>query len=195
MAARRDAVFVGLDAARPGDFRRHLGGQQNAAVSRLGALAELDLDHLDLVQGRFGFEFFPVEFPVRRAAAEIARGDLPNGVAAARLVVGRQRTLAGVVGKAADLGAGAERLNPGGRHRAKRGARDVEQRHVVALGPGSDLDPEVLVLDMGRLHRVVQPVEILYIHVLHGAERARRHHTLGALINDGALISGIRYLV
>ena len=61
VARRRDAVLALRDAADRGDFRRHLGGRQDAAVAGLGALAELDLDHLDLLVGGDGGEISRVE--------------------------------------------------------------------------------------------------------------------------------------
>ena len=48
---RRNAVDADRHAARRGDFRRHLGAGQHAAVAGLGALRQLDLDHLDLRLG------------------------------------------------------------------------------------------------------------------------------------------------
>ena len=48
MGRRRDAVDADRHAARGGDLGRHLGAGQHAAVTRLGALRQLDLDHLDL---------------------------------------------------------------------------------------------------------------------------------------------------
>uniref|UniRef100_A0A1I8ACY5 Phenol hydroxylase n=1 Tax=Steinernema glaseri TaxID=37863 RepID=A0A1I8ACY5_9BILA len=51
----RDAVFAGRYTARGGDLGAHLVPRQDAAVAGLGALAELDLDHLHLrVAGLFG---------------------------------------------------------------------------------------------------------------------------------------------
>ena len=66
-----------------------------------GALAELDLDHLDLRVDRLPAEKIRIEMAVLRAAAEIAAGDLPDDVAAMSAVVGADRAFAGVVGEAA----------------------------------------------------------------------------------------------
>jgi hypothetical protein len=48
VAGRRDAVLAGRDAPDRGNLGTHFRGRQNPAMARLGALAELDLDHLDL---------------------------------------------------------------------------------------------------------------------------------------------------
>ena len=93
---RADAVDAHRDAADGGDLRGHLGAGQHAAEARLGALAELDLDgphrcRLDGVD-----EPVEVEAAVLVAAAEVARADLADEVAAVA-VVGRDAALAGVV--------------------------------------------------------------------------------------------------
>ena len=52
-------------------------------MAGLGALAELDLDHLDLVgSARLLREAVGIEMAVGGAAAEIAAADLPDQVAA-----------------------------------------------------------------------------------------------------------------
>ena len=51
MARRRDAVLALRDAASCGDLGGDLGGRQHAAMAGLGALADLELDHLDLMVG------------------------------------------------------------------------------------------------------------------------------------------------
>jgi hypothetical protein len=66
-------------------------------VARLGALRELDLDHLHLVEGGIFGEARAVELAVGIAAAEVAAADFPDQVAAVLAVVARDRALAGVV--------------------------------------------------------------------------------------------------
>ena len=76
-----------------GDLARHLGGGQHAAVARLRALAQLELDHLHLrIGGGFG-ELSARIVPSRVAAAEIARADLPDDIAAALAVIRAERRL------------------------------------------------------------------------------------------------------
>jgi hypothetical protein len=55
-AAGRDAVHAHRHAARRGNLGRDLGARQHAAVAGLGALAELELDHLHLRVARVGGE-------------------------------------------------------------------------------------------------------------------------------------------
>ena len=56
-------------------------------MARLGALAELDLDHPDLLEAGLGREPFGVEIAVRRPASEIAASQFPDQVAAMPLMV------------------------------------------------------------------------------------------------------------
>ena len=80
-------------------------------MARLGALAQLELDHPDLRVGGGLGEAFGGEAAVRVAGAEIAAADLPDDVAAALPVMRAEAALAGVVGEAADLGAAVQRLH------------------------------------------------------------------------------------
>src|SRR5207253_11517448 len=93
MPRRREAIHPDRHAARLGDLRRHLGARQHAAVAGLGALRDLDLDHLDLGGARLLGELFRVELAVGSAAAEIAAADLPDQVAAVLAVVAADRAL------------------------------------------------------------------------------------------------------
>src|SRR5258708_25824381 len=55
VARRRNAVLAHRHAAGQRNLPGHLGGRKNPAMTWLGALAELYLDHLDLFQlGPFG---------------------------------------------------------------------------------------------------------------------------------------------
>src|SRR6202023_888015 len=82
VGGRRDAVLVHGDAADPGYLLGHFGRRQDAAMAGLGALADLELDHLDLIVGCDAGEFFRIERAVAVAATEIAGADLPDQVAA-----------------------------------------------------------------------------------------------------------------
>ncbi|MPN11578.1 hypothetical protein SDC9_158881 [bioreactor metagenome] len=82
-----DAVHTHGHAARGGDLGRDLGAQQHAAMARLGALAELQLNHLDLRIGGIGDELFFAERAVVVAAAEVARCHFPDQIAAMHAVV------------------------------------------------------------------------------------------------------------
>ena len=74
-------------------------------MAGLGALADLELDHLDLVVAGDAGEFVRIEGAVAVAAAEIAGADFPDDVAAVLAVIGADAALAGVMGEAALLGA------------------------------------------------------------------------------------------
>src|SRR3546814_1286564 len=103
MPRRRDAVQPLRHAAGGGDLGADLGPGQHAAVAGLGALRELELDHLHLRVARVGGETFLAEAAVLLAAAEVARADFPDQVAAVLAVVGRDRALACVVVEVAAL--------------------------------------------------------------------------------------------
>ncbi len=120
-------------AARLCDLGRDLGGGQHAAMPRLGALAQLDLDQLDLfVLGLLG-EAFGVERAVVVAAAEIAGPDLVDQIAAALAVIAADPALAGVMGKAAHLGTLVQRQNRIGRQGAETHRGNVVERGLVGL--------------------------------------------------------------
>src|SRR5882757_4536480 len=101
MRCRRDAVLAHRDAPDLGNFFRNLGRRQHPAMPGLGALADLELDHLDLIVGRDTREFVRVEAAVAVATTEIAGADLPDDVAAVLAMIGADAALAGVVREAA----------------------------------------------------------------------------------------------
>ena len=84
---RRHTIHSHRYTARLGDLSRHLGAGQHAAVSRLGALAELDLDQLDLRTARVFSKLIGVEAAVGVAAAKVARADFPDQVTAVHPVM------------------------------------------------------------------------------------------------------------
>src|SRR5580692_2055670 len=111
MARRRYAVDADRHAASRCDLRADFGAGEHAAVAGLGALAELKLDHLDLVALRAGLEFLGAERTVRVAAREIAGADFPDDVAAVFAVIGAVTTLAGIMREVAFLCAAVKREN------------------------------------------------------------------------------------
>ncbi len=167
-------------------------------MARLGALADLDLDHLDLGLARLFGKALGVEAAIVVAAAEVARADLPNQIAAVLAVVAADAALARVVGEAVHLGALVQRQDGVGRQRAEAHGRDVEHAGVVGLGAGRDAlqglarapadpDAEVVRVDLGRLHGVVDPLVALGAHVQLGAEWPHVGLALGALVDHRAL--------
>ena len=190
MARWADARHPHRHATRRGDFRRHLGAGQHAAMARLGALAELELDHLDLRVGGVGDEAFFVERTVVVAAAEVARADLPDQVAAMLAVVAADGAFAGVVREMAALGAAVERQDGIGRQRAEAHRRDVEHAGAVGLrAAGADGHAEVVAVDLRGRDRVVDPLVAHLLDVHLRAEGPVVRLTLGALVHQRALLS------
>ena len=72
VCGRRHTIHPHRYTSRLGDLSRHLGAGQHAAMARLSALAELDLDQLDLRTARVFGELIRVEAAVGVAAAEVA---------------------------------------------------------------------------------------------------------------------------
>jgi hypothetical protein len=111
MARGRDAILADRHAAGLRDLGAHLGCGQDAAVAGLGALAQLQFDHLDLGVGGTLGELVGVEGAVGIAAAEITRAHLPDDVAATFAVIGAVAAFAGVVREAAELGPAIQRAD------------------------------------------------------------------------------------
>ncbi|MND42383.1 hypothetical protein D3C80_331560 [compost metagenome] len=98
---RRDAILAHAHATSCGNFGADLVPRQDAAVARLGALAELDLDHLHLRRARLLGEALRVEAAVLGAAAEVATADFPDQVTAMFAVVRADAAFTRVMGKTA----------------------------------------------------------------------------------------------
>ena len=106
-------------------------------------------------------------------------------------VVAAHAAFAGVMGKVAELGALVQRANGVGRQRAIAHGRDVEHGCRVGLrafGP-ADRGAEGLRRRVLRRHRMMQPLVMIAIDVVMGAERPRVELLLGALIDEGALVA------
>src|SRR6202051_67615 len=197
MRGRRNAVLAHRDAPDPGYFFRDLGRGQHPAMSGLGALADLEFDHLDLIVATDAGDYIGMEPAAAVAATEIAGADLPDDVAAIFAVVRADAALASVVREAALFGAGIERAHRVGTERAKAHRRDVEDRSRIWFRAirAADGDAEFLVGARLRRHRMVHPFIALAIDVLLGAERTLFENYLGALIDQGAGVAGKRHAV
>src|SRR5690349_12600978 len=102
-------------------------------MTGLGALADLEFYHLDLVvSGNLG-EQVGIEAAVAVAATEIAASDLPDNVAAVLAVIRADAAFAGVVREASLPGARIQRADRIGAERAKAHRGDVEHRSRVRL--------------------------------------------------------------
>ncbi len=97
----RDAVLIHGDAPDLGYLFRYLGGRKHPAMSGLGALADLEFHHLDLIMARHSGELVWIERPIAIAATEIPGTDFPDQVAAVLTMIRTDAALAGVMGEAA----------------------------------------------------------------------------------------------
>src|ERR1700745_2739006 len=111
-----------------------LAARQPAGRSGLGALADLEFDHLDLIVGGDAREFLRIERAVAVATTEISGTDLPDQIAAILAVIGTDSALAGVMREAALLGARVQCAHRVGTKRAETHRRDVEDRRRIRLG-------------------------------------------------------------
>ena len=192
MLGRRNAVLAHRDAPDLGNLFGDLCRRQDAAMPGLGTLADLELDHLDLVAGCDPREFFRVERAVAIAAAEIAGTDLPDDVAAILAVIGADPAFTGIMREFAFLGAGIERSYRIGTERAKTHRRDIEHGGRIGLRAirSADGDAELLARRTHlRRHRMMHPFVTLAVHILLGSERPLVEHHLGTLIDHRAGIA------
>ena len=109
MACRGNAVFSKRHAACRGNLGRYFGRRQHPAMPRLGALAQLVADQFDLIACCPCGELLQTEAAVGGTAAEIARADFPDDVAAHLAMVRAEAAFPGVVGKGPNPCAGVER--------------------------------------------------------------------------------------
>src|SRR5690606_22911037 len=93
----REHVLADGNAADARYFLIHLDAKQDAAMRGLGALAQLQRDHLDDIPVRLLAIFLGIEAAILGTAAEIAGADLPDKIAAARKVIGADAPLPGVM--------------------------------------------------------------------------------------------------
>ncbi|MCY1523661.1 hypothetical protein D9M68_585650 [compost metagenome] len=189
VGGRRVAVLPGGDAARLGDLGRDLARGQDAAVPGLGALGQLDLDHLDLRRTGVLDEGLFRERAMLVAAAEIARADIPDQAAPGLAVIAADAALAGVVREVALARAFVQGQDGVGRQRAEAHRRYVEGRHGIGLRAvgAAHGDAEVGVVDARGRHGMVDPFVAVAVDVFLRAEGAFVDLALGALVDDGAL--------
>src|SRR3569623_492719 len=166
-------------------------------MAGLGALADLELDHLDLIVAGDAREGLRIEGAVKMATAEIPGADFPDDVAAHLAMIGTDTAFTGVVGEAALLRAGIERAHRVRAEGTEAHRRDVEHRGRIrpgAIGP-TDGDTKLLRGMRLRRHRVMHPLVALAIDVLLGAERTLVELHLGALIDHRAGVARERHAV
>mmetsp|Transcript_26161 Transcript_26161/g.80470 ORF Transcript_26161/g.80470 Transcript_26161/m.80470 type:complete len:257 (+) Transcript_26161:935-1705(+) len=169
------------------DRRRDFAARQNTAVGRLGALAEFELDHLDVCEFRGVLrELFRRKLSfagvVRSAAGEVGRANVPDDVRASQMMFG-DAALAGVVIKAASFRAVVQGANRGLAQGAERHRRHVQQRRRIR----KLLPDHHTRLDLGGVEdveeRVVDPLVAFRVHRLPRAEAHRVPDVLRTLIH------------
>ena len=188
VCGRRDAVDTHRDAARLGNLWRDLGRGQHPAMSRLGPLAEFDLDHLDLFKAGRLAKLVRVEGPVIVAAAEITRSHLKDQISATFLVIFADRPLASVVSKSAHPRTGVQCKDCVGAQRAEAHGRYVVKRGVIglrAIWPANH-HTEIAVLNMDRADRMRHPGVARVIGAFTRPERTLVFDPLGALVDKRA---------
>ena len=158
----------------------------------LGALRELELDHLAVRAARVVAELRLVEDALccAAAAAKVAGADVPNEVAAALEVKARHSALPGIVIEAAHLRSRAQREHSVLRERAVAHARHVQQRRAVgllAVGAAKDHARLLRVCHDGP-HRVRGVLVVGLVHVAPSAKGQRVVAVLGALVDDAAVL-------
>src|SRR5690606_36539486 len=185
----REHVLADGNAADAHDFLIHLDAKQDAAMRGLGALAQLQLDHLDDIPVRLLAIFLGMEAAILGATAEIAGADLPDKIAAARKVIRADAPLPGVMRKAAAPRAGVQRMDRGRGKRAETHARDIETRGVIGLAAlrPADIDAQMLRHHIARRERMAGALVADLEQVRLGSERLAVENAAGALVDHAAL--------
>lgn len=140
VSVRTDRVLTNADAAVLRDLGSDLGGGQDAAFARLGALTELQLEHPHLLVSGQIPELVIRELAVEVADAVFCRSDLDDQVRAAFEVLGGQAAFPRVHPAASHPGPFGKCQHCGLRDGAVAYARDVEngRRDVGRAGVGTD---------------------------------------------------------
>ncbi len=172
---RRDQADARRRVAQARDLDVDLVARQLAALARLGALRDLDLQHVGVHQ-------------VGGRDAEARRGDLLDR-RAARIAVGVELRAARVLSALAAVGAAAEAVERD-RERLVRLLRDRAERHRARREAAHDLARGLDLVERQRLarghelHQAAQRAAEAVLLVRGGGERAV---ALGALVAHGAL--------
>jgi len=157
-------------------------------VSRFGALAHLDFDHLDLRIGSLCLELLRIEFSVCCPATEIAAAEFPDKIAATLPVVARHAAFARVMVEMPGLGALVQRQNGIAGQRAETHCRDVVERcgiGLLAVRP-PDGHTQLFVVLVPWRDGVVHPTVVVVVDIKLRAERQDVLDILRAVIDHRA---------
>ena len=163
----------------------------------LGALAQFDFDHPDLVLTGSFLKFLRAEGAVRVAAAEITAADFPDQVAAMQPVIPADAAFSGVMREMAAFRAEVQCLDRPRAERAETHRRNIEDRRRIRLLAlrAADLDPEEFMRHRHGADGMVDPFKLVAIDVQFRAEWLHVHCVLGPLIDDGTLVPAERLSV
>ena len=186
-----DAISVpGSPPPDGGNLRAVLLRRQDAAVTGLGPLGELDLDHSHHFQFRLFTEGIGREPTLWITATEIAGADLPHQVAAVLEVPGTDATLAGVVGETAELRALVQGQNRVATQSAETHRGHIEDACRVGLAAGGTANGDAQVMiDLAKIQGrqgMSDPFIAAAIGIDPGAKGHGIPFSLGALIDDVA---------
>ena len=127
------------------DFRYFSGNfycRENAALARLGALTQLELDHFHLFEVAEFTQFVVTEISVAVSNAVFRGTDLKDNVAPAFQMPGRQSAFAGIQPVARHARSVRQRKYRRFRYRAIAHRRHVDDRHRLVRLPGIRADDE-----------------------------------------------------
>jgi len=146
-------------------------------MARLGALAELDFDHLDLVQHGSPAEFFLVKMTIGIATAEISAAQFPDYVAAMFGMISAERSFARIMIEIAPFRAEVQGFNRPVAERAEAHSRDVEDRSRIGLRAlrAANGDTEFLGYGVVGRHGMAEPFIFIRIDIQFGSEGMGGH--------------------
>mmetsp|Transcript_6942 Transcript_6942/g.11094 ORF Transcript_6942/g.11094 Transcript_6942/m.11094 type:complete len:709 (+) Transcript_6942:1525-3651(+) len=140
MTVRRYAVLPNLETPDLGNLRRDLGPRQDAALTGLGPLGQLNLEHADGFMGRHFAQLILRQGAILVADPELGRSDLKNDVGPALKVKGAQATLARIHPDARLFRTPAQGLHSRFGNRAIAHAGYVKKRLCIIRCAGSGPD-------------------------------------------------------
>ena len=121
-----EAVMSFGNASDRGDLGSDLRSREHAAHTRLGALAQLQLDRANRVRGDHLFELVQAELAGCVAAAEVSGADLPDQITVTATMGRANGAFPCVVSKLPCLGASVESFDGITAERTEAHRRDIQ---------------------------------------------------------------------